>query len=182
MEKMSKKQMFVLIGQLMVLLITVSSTVNAYVLTGDTWPSNKLDPLWFYHSSGYSVVDDAVDDWNDENHDGGDLTEYGDPEYCWLYIIKVTQTVAWAGKTALVTQSGDIIAGDISLNSYWFDTWQDGERLCTTSHEIGHAWGLNHENDEYEGALMHGNHTLRWDDWGINTPQDDDIDGVNAAY
>lgn len=168
--------------QIIMLLITGISVANAYELTGKSWPSNKRDPLWFYHTSGYSVVDDAVEDWNDENHDGGDLTEDDDPEYCWLYIVKVDKAVGWAGQTALVTSGDDIIAGDISLNDYWFDGWGNGERKCTTSHEIGHAWGLDHEDDPSKTALMNSNHTLRWDVWGINTPQDDDIDGVNAIY
>lgn len=73
-------------------------------------------------------------------------------------------------------------AGDMYLCTYYMDGWDSSERLCTISHEFGHVHSLAHEDDTSKRALMHSDHSVRWDQWGINTPQADDEEGAIAIY
>lgn len=53
---------------------------------------------------------------------------------------------------------------------------------AVTAHELGHLFGLAHSN----GCVLMNPFTFgtgsRWDGCGINTPQSDDTNGVNAQY
>ena len=53
------------------------------------------------------------------------------------------------------------------------------KRKSVAAHEIGHLLGLNHVNIR---ALMYDNTSGRYDSYNISTPQQDDINGVNAIY
>ena len=59
----------------------------------------------------------------------------------------------------------------------WFK--KHGEKM---PFEFGHIHSLNHEDDLEKHAPMHSSHTQRWDKWGLNTPRDDDVDGVATIY
>ncbi len=76
-------------------------------------------------------------------------------------------------------ESGDyILSADITLNVYYYDPSPANERQCVVAHEFGHVLGLGHAA-WWVQALMN---TMAWDWWGIYTPQQDDINGVNAIY
>lgn len=68
------------------------------------------------------------------------------------------------------------------LNAYHTVSYSSEKVRSVTAHEIGHTFGLDHEVGP---VLMNGRTcgTLsRWCTYGINTPQQDDINGVNAIY
>jgi len=157
-------------------------TVNAYVLSGDAWGGGSLDPLYYIESTQYdTALDTSVDDWNDESMDSGDFDETGNPSTADVEIEDVDLVVGWAGQTANSVYITTIMSSTVQLNEYYLDGYSTDERRCTIAHELGHVWGLDHEDDDEIRALMYSWHTQRWY-WGIYVPQDDDVDGVNAIY
>jgi len=160
--------------------LTISSI--AYVLTGDRWPEYKISPLYYWDFSGYSEFHVSAADWRAAPVRPDPLQHPKDPEYAYFYIHQVNVEEGWSGVTVIKSENGVILTADVYLNSYWFDGWGSGARRSTCAHEIGHVLGLNEEPDVTLRALMYPYHNIRWDIWRINTPQNDDVEGVNAIY
>lgn len=69
---------------------------------------------------------------------------------------------------------------EIILNTYFTATYPSGKIQEVAAHELGHANGLG---DLDSGCvLMNQDAYVVWDLCGINTPQPDDINGVNSKY
>lgn len=70
------------------------------------------------------------------------------------------------------------------LNTYFTDAYPNGERYTAMVHELGHAVGLAHNNAHGSCAavqVMYFN-LDSWVNCGIQTPQSDDIAGINYLY
>ena len=157
-------------------------SVNAYVWTGDKWPDNKIDPLYYWDFSGYSEFHTSASDWRAAPVKPNPLQHPGDPEYAYFYVHKVFEETDWWGATVTITDDGIILAADVYLNEYHFQNAGSGSRRSTCAHEIGHVLGLDEEPNAVLRALMYPYHNVRWDSWRINTPQTDDVNGVNSIY
>ena len=68
---------------------------------------------------------------------------------------------------------------EIRINDYWVQNFLTGMTRSLMNHELGHALGLDHENDEW--VIMRQGVVDRYDH-GILTPQDDDEEGVAMIY
>jgi hypothetical protein len=67
---------------------------------------------------------------------------------------------------------------DISINTYYTDSYSSQKRKGVITHELGHALGLSHENRLGPGgSVMYDN-----DGRTVYSPTQDDINGVNAIY
>jgi Matrixin. len=70
------------------------------------------------------------------------------------------------------------------LNTQYTDAYTAQKRQSVFSHEIGHALGLDHENDGgcNTMAVMYYTTSGRYDSCSIYGPKLDDITGVNLLY
>jgi hypothetical protein len=68
---------------------------------------------------------------------------------------------------------------DLYLNYAFTKNYSSAEIQSVAAHELGHLAGLDHSSG---CVLMNGSTATRWGSCGINLPQTDDVNGVNALY
>lgn len=70
------------------------------------------------------------------------------------------------------------------FNRFYMDAYSAAEKKSVTSHEVGHALGIAHPASD--GAQVMNSATCgstgRWCHYGINAPQSDDKNAINAIY
>lgn len=93
-------------------------------------------------------------------------------------------SVEWDGITYSYANDSTLYKAIVDLNRAK-DAWDDSDALLSVAtHEFGHALGLG-DLDSYNECIMNGytwGDGSRYGDYGITSPQDDDIDGVNSIY
>lgn len=159
---------------------------SAYTLEGVTW-SGGVGSLQIYNSnlssSDVSVMQNAASEWANTPTP----VAYNWTSYSSSADIKVSSaynsSVSWDGITTYNSSGGHFVAGSVvvQLNDYWFWTipYTYDEEISVAAHELGHTLGLNHSS--IASALMYYS-TSRYTQYGTYTPQQDDINGVNAMY
>lgn len=91
-------------------------------------------------------------------------------------------TDSWDGLIQITPCSGSGCSyqyANLYLNYRLTQTYSNGEIQSVAAHELGHATGLDHASG---CVVMQAYTNIRWGSCGVNTPQTDDINGVNAQY
>jgi hypothetical protein len=162
---------------------------NAYHLEGPKWqytPASgccayiHVSPNGAADSSGLNIMSSfdkqgfigAVNAWNGSpanvylDFHSGALTLY-DP---------TVSNVSWDGLTTWQTNSQGYFANaQVKLNTYYTRNESASEIQGVAAHELGHAMGLAHSST----CVLMNPTTPRC---GIDTPQSDDVNGINHLY
>ncbi len=184
--RLSKWNVRLVILVVLIIFLLCPSVTFAYNLIGVTWDS--VDPLYYLMENyvGYrtrAAFYNSIDDW-DTAGTPADF-EFSYTEYT-VYLYEVFEDdVTWDGVT-FITTSGwwwwrRISYARAALNYFFTDNYVSDMRRSVSGHELGHVLGLG-EMDWDDPVLMNQWTDWRYDFWGVFTPQDDDIDGVNDMY
>ncbi|MBX6351137.1 MAG: matrixin family metalloprotease [Clostridia bacterium] len=165
------------------LVVALSVRALAYTLLGGSWAS--VDPLDYRFGSiteaSKTAFTYSLAAWNNAQQSArfaaGDssapvtLSDVDDPG------------AAWDGITYLEPCGGCQYTSAVAeLNTHWTSSYTGAERQSVAAHELGHVLGLGHES----GAVLMNPYTCgetsRWCTYGINTPQSDDVQGVEDLY
>ena len=92
--------------------------------------------------------------------------------------------VAWDGATYILPSANHAPYSFAyqHLNDYWTNGYVTNERISVAAHELGHALGLAHRSGPYLMNPLTSGSTGRYTHYGIHTPQQDEINGVNQLY
>ena len=169
-----------LILVMLFIFLLVPSVTFAYNLSGYTWLD--VDPLYYdIDWCGWrtrNAWSQSIGDWN--------LTSTPvNFENYWYFKVGCFESrrsdVTWDGYCWRNTYENYIMSATCTLNAYYTDGYSASKRKSVSGHELGHVLGLSHM-PWYYSALMNGYTYWRYDVYGVNTPQQDDINGVNAMY
>jgi len=135
--------------------------------------------LSYYDISSYEdEVDDAADDWSDENIKPNFYETPSGPE-CDIEITDVDGK-PWIAFTNLYPDyDEEYYFATIRCDTDDMDGFSHSKNQYVIAHELGHVLGLDHESGE-GWVLMYP--TTAAYNHGVRGPEDDDVDGVNAIY
>ncbi|TES83910.1 MAG: matrixin family metalloprotease [Hadesarchaea archaeon] len=160
--------------------------VFAYHLLGGRWPDQKVSYLKNYVYSPSPVEAEyiyAMQSWNDAS-----TPAYFVRVMYWqgLYVNSVAvyePEVAWLGMTSIVPSPYEYPYeyADVKLNLYYVSDFSSEKTQALAAHEYGHVLGLAHELSSPR-VLMYPYLNVFYGIYGVYTPQQDDINGVNDLY
>jgi hypothetical protein len=178
---MTKKKQLLLPLILIITALQTASLVLAWDVYGGKWPDNQVTSLYYYDDTSYSEVETSSNDWSTQNIKPN-LYSYPYPEYPLVHVFE-TSGKSWEGCTILSPgESGPTYtACAIYLDADDLDPWSSNKRRSVIGHEFGHCLGLAHPA-EATACLMEAYTDLRYDTYGIYTPQQRDVNFVNQIY
>lgn len=91
----------------------------------------------------------------------------------------------WDGITYWSCSGGTFVKGTlVRINRYWTKNYSNHKTRSVISHELGHVVGLDHRTTSNctGRSVMYPNTPGRFDDCGIFTVQNDDINGTAHLY
>ena len=157
------------------------SVTFAYNLWGYTWDS--VDPLYYWMDNwvGYNTRTAFVYSMEQWNATSTPVNFQNSGNYD-VYLFETNRDdVTWDGRTSASVQGSKFVKVYCYLNMYYTDDYGTNKRRSVAGHELGHVLGLD-EMGYYDSVLMNQYTDRRYDVYGVYTPQQDDIDGVNAMY
>jgi hypothetical protein len=171
----------------LVTLVSLSpGAVFAYNLEGPTWgnqpsPGTCCASLGFNLSTTYSVDNSGWPNGQTAWDDSPALIVYGKNGSSLISLRDTYNSgVSWDGLTQYSYNIfNNFTSSTGTLNYYYTSGYSTGEIESVATHELGHVAGLAHSNG---CVIMVGDTYTRWTSCGIDTPQTDDDNGINAMY
>lgn len=166
-------------------LFTVATPANAWVLSGYHYDLDSIDPIQYrFFSVGSSYVTafhDGEAAWDATSAPGyfGEHSWSFDPEievYDDAY-----EWTDWARTEATVTPPDPTWDGNevrIKFNTTQMDSFTAYEKKIVAEHELGHAYGLDENNNQGCVVMKQGADKFTCG----SMPTDDDVAGVEAIY
>jgi hypothetical protein len=185
--RLARRKVSLVILVMLFILLLCPSVTSAYTLWGGyKWDS--VDPLYYLIENyvGYrtrAAFSGSICDWNIAGTPAN--FQYSAAEHK-VYLYEVFRNdVNWDGMTTR-TLSGwwwwrKVVYANACLNAVFTDDYGLNERKSVSGHELGHVLQL-WEMDWDDPVLMNQFTDWRFGVWGVFTPQQDDIDGVNDLY
>ncbi len=176
----------------MAMVFLVVTPANAYSLEGPRWPGQPgagtcCVSLTYRNLAGDSIVYNAGTAAGTAWTDSAALAVFSTSSTSNIdYGEANDSSVSWDGITLWNTHTsgGTTYFNDgmiVQLNYYYVQSYTPAKAQSVSAHEFGHALGLGHNSS---CVLMNPNTPSRYSSWCgyINTPQSDDVNGVNAQY
>lgn len=165
--------------------ILLSQIALAYHLFGGRWPNQTCClALYTYTTAHQSYNRTALTNgssvWNNSSAHYT-LISTSNSSSAQVTLNDVLDTsVSWDGIAYLGPCNSCTYSGaSVFLNTYYTSGYTDDQRQSVAAHELGHVAGLAHT----DGCVLMTPSTFnRWGICHIKTPQQDDINGVNAQY
>jgi len=186
MKKVKKISMMIILASVLISMVT-GALVQAHEPLGGSWPSDYADNLLYMNFSEYDEVDYAIDDWDDSLGSSFTWTETGNPELMEVEFDDISGQ-PYEGFTIHYPDGkfedyGYVL---ILLGTDECDSLPSATRRGVIAHEMGHAYGLAHENDLSGNpaspiAVMY-EYTENGSYYRPAAVQDDDVAGVNDIY
>lgn len=169
---------------------------------GGRWSSPQT--TYFKQLNGYSGYSDPIDNGADGWTNKTKFTYYLAPATSASVAVNVNDYGATdylaLGVPGPNAYGGTYTYGTVQINAGWLNTRHyncatpgaascdypadsNSERRCVATHELGHIIGLAHTGDSpgYQ-SIMNPLHGKRCHTWAIVSPQQHDIDDVQALY
>lgn len=151
---------------------------------GGKWETN---PTYHIDSSNsyYSAVTNAAKAWN--NVFTSDM-EIKSTSVTSAYITINTNAYGQTGWNAQGEPGPDYTSGTylyatMRINTTYMDSYTATKKLAICTHEFGHILGLAHNTYTSPRTLMYERGSgVYYDQWGISTPQTNDISDLNSIY
>lgn len=169
-----------IVAAVLTMLPLLPTGAYAYQLFGGRWSNSDIGNLTYYNFSGYSENPTAATSWNNAGTKAKFYTS--SPFSAFIFLKKENAGNNGVDGQAVLTPSptaNPYTSGETYLNSYYVDGYSSQKRQSVAAHEQGHLLGLAHESG---CVLMNEATSSRYDSCGVYTPQQDDINGVNAIY
>lgn len=184
--RVSVRFYFLVVAVVVVLASLLPISVLAYNLEGPTWgnqpsPGTCCASLGYNLSTTYSVDNsgwlNGAGAWNNSpalivySNNGSSLISLRDT---------YNSSVTWDGLTQYnYNIFNNFTSSTGTLNNYYTSGYSTGEIQSVATHELGHVAGLAHSSG---CVIMVGDTYTRWVSCGIDTPQTDDDNGIDAMY
>jgi predicted Zn-dependent protease len=182
-----KKSLFSVVLVLVMVTFFAAGQVYAYVTTSPYTLSGGILGRTYYigdpNGNWTTAIRNGVSAWNSSPTEAY-FTEGSTSTQTVNYFVGEWGNVSWCGYTYYVDSGGSYI----NYGGYPNQNWSKSEikiddpvatgcpaftKKATAAHELGHAMGLKHSN--VSGVLMSS-------PTGAETPQQDDVDGINSLY
>lgn len=174
---------------LFIFALTFFSVVTV-VKFGTAYYWNPYNPgRWMYYSNPLLIFDatsysthtaNAASSWNYQSIEPS-FSMSGLPANHNIGCVKSNYgATGWSAYCGNFYWYGYITDSNIQWNSYYMDDYSNDKRWSVCCHELGHSLGLNDSGTD--PVLMNGYDSSRYDFYGIYSPRDDDVDGINDHY
>ena len=158
--------------------ITTTSVLAWHQWTSATWAS--VNPLNYTITTGYPsswIWSISANVWNGA---GTPVNfTYNSSNYKVVLTTEYHINDGVDGRTFQTRNGNTIISTYSYLNTYYTSGYSYPKMQSVACHELGHVLDLG---EMATNVLMYVNTDVRWDIFHINTPQTDDINGVNYMY
>ena len=165
------------------LVFASATTVSAYRLLPVKWNTSTIHYYYdnWVGTRAIRFFRTGVSTWNGTNIDAS--ISYGGDNYVY-FCVTLSPDVDWDGMVRTFYSGSYVTSQTLYLNESQTLTWSNDDALKSVIvHEIGHVFCL--DDNGTSRTIMNGftfGENSRYEGYSITTPQQDDINGVNAIY
>lgn len=181
------------ITTLIVLSLLSTTALADYYYLGTGWWNKTTMTFYSYATGDYaSISSTAASDWSNSTHAKIQSTAQGYEDIS-VFAGDFGSTI-WYARTIICGVSGTCYSSspinetyrsaevDYNSNANIMGGLAFGAKQAVADHEFGHTLSLAHVPTYNPAHIMYTYPTYIYNTYGVNWPQSDDIQGINARY